>query len=85
MISSILIYTLETFHEFYSGLYDISQIVANAKNSVLNIFCTNLESNYSKCNRYKLLIAILDHTPTGSGKRYVGTCLAIARTKGLMW
>ena len=85
MISSILTCTLETFYEFYSGLYDTSRIVANIKNSVLNRFCTNLESNRSKCNRYKLLITILDHAPTDSEKRYVATCLAIAGTKGLMW
>ena len=84
MISSILIYILETFYKFYSGLYDTSKIVANIKNSVLNRFCTNLESNHSKCNRYKLLITLLDHTPTDSRKKYVATCLAIARTKGLM-
>jgi len=80
-ISSILTCTSETFHEFYSGLYDTSQIVANVTNSTLNRFCTNLESNHSKCNRYKLFIAMLDHVPTDSGKRYVATCLAIARTK----
>lgn len=54
-ISNILICILETFHEFYSSLYDISQLVANTKKSVLNKFCTDLESNYSKYNRYKLL------------------------------
>jgi len=32
---------------------------------------------------YKLLMAILDYTPTDSGKRYVITVLAIARTKGV--
>jgi len=84
IISSILTCTLETFYEFYSGLYDTSQIVANIKNSVLNRFCTNLKSNHSKCNRYKLLITMLDHAPTDSGKKYVAICLAIAGTDGLM-
>ena len=83
MISSILTYTSETFHEFYSAPYDTDQLVADAKNSVLNRFHADLESNYSKCNRYKLLMAMLDHAPTNSGKRYVATCLAIARTKGV--
>ncbi|KAL9710801.1 hypothetical protein Ac2012v2_006338 [Leucoagaricus gongylophorus] len=32
---------------------------------------------------YKLLMAMLDHAPTDSGKRYVATCLAIAGTKGV--
>jgi len=84
MISSILTCTLETFYEFYSGLYDTSQIVANIKNSVLNRFCTNLESNHSKCNRYKLLITMLDHALTDSEKKYIAICLAIAGIKGLM-
>ncbi len=54
-ISNILICILEIFHEFYSSLYNISQLVANTKNSVINKFCTDLESNYSRYNRYKLL------------------------------
>ena len=82
-ISSILTCTSETFHEFYSAPYDTGQLVADAKNSVLNRFHADLESNHSKCNRYKLLMAMLDHAPTNSGKRYVATCLAIARTKGV--
>ena len=82
-ISSILTCTSETFHEFYSGPYDTGQLVADAKKSVLNRFRADLESNYSKCNRYKLLMAMLDHAPTDSGKRYVATCLAIAGTKGV--
>ena len=28
-------------------------------------------------------MAMLDHAPTDSGKRYVATCLAIAGTKGV--
>jgi len=60
IISSVLIYTSETFHEFYSGLYDTSQLVYNAKNNFLNKFHTDLESDHSKCNRYKLLMAMLD-------------------------
>jgi len=83
MISSILTYTSETFHEFYSGPYDTGQLVSNAKNSILNRFCTDLESNHSKYNRYKLLMAMLDHAPIDSGKRYVATVLAIAGTKGV--
>ena len=43
----------------------------------------NLESNHSKYNRYKLLIAILDYTPINSEKRYVVIVLAIARTRGV--
>ncbi|KAL9710821.1 hypothetical protein Ac2012v2_006359 [Leucoagaricus gongylophorus] len=82
-ISSILTCTSETFHEFYSGPYDTGQLVADAKKSVLNTFRADLESNHSKCNRYKLLMAMLDHAPTDSGKRYVATCLAIAGTKGV--
>ena len=82
-ISSILTCTSETFHEFYSGPYDTDQLVADAKKSVLNRFRADLESNHSKCNRYKLLVAMLDHAPTDSGKRYVATCLAIAGTKGV--
>ena len=82
-ISSILTCTSETFHEFYSSLYDTDQLVANAKKSVLNRFHADLESNHLKCNRYKLLMAMLDHAPTDSGKRYVATCLAIAGTKGV--
>ena len=81
--SSILTCTSETFHEFYSSPYDTNQLVADAKKSVLNRFRADLESNHSKCNRYKLLMAMLDYAPTDSGKRYVATCLAIAGTKGV--
>ena len=41
-ISSILIYILETFYEFYSTLYNIGQLVADAKNSILNRFHIDL-------------------------------------------
>ena len=82
-ISSVLTCTSETFHEFYSGPYDTGQLVSDAKKSVLNRFRADLESNHSKCNRYKLLMAMLDHAPTDSGKRYVATVLAIAGTKGV--
>ena len=80
-ISSVLTCTSETFHEIYFGPYNTGQLISDAKKSVLNRFHADLESNHSKCNRYKLLIAMLDHAPTDSGKRYVVTCLAIARTK----
>ena len=40
-----------------------------------------MESNYSKYNRNKLLITMLDYTLTDSEKRYITTCLAISRTK----
>ena len=80
-IFSVLTYTSEAFHEIYFGLYNTGQLVSNAKKSILNRFRGDLESNHSKCNRYKLLIAILDHAPTDSGKRYVATVLAIAGTK----
>jgi len=82
-ISSILTCTSETFHKFYSGPYDTGQLIVDAKKRVLNRFRVDLESNHSKCNRYKLLMAMLDHAPTDSGKRYVATCLAIAGTKGV--
>ena len=81
MISSILTCTSETFHEIYSGPYNIGQLVSDTNKSVLNRFHTDLESNHSKCNRYKLLMAMLDHAPTDSGRRYVATVLAIAGTK----
>jgi len=80
-ISSVLTYTLEAFHEIYFGLYNTGQLVSNTKKSILNRFRGDLESNHSKCNRYKLLIAILDHAPTNSGKRYIATVLAITGTK----
>jgi len=80
-ISSVLTYTSETFHEIYFGPYNTGQLVSNTKKSVFNRFRGDLESNHSKCNRYKLLIAMLDHVPTDSGKRYVATVLAITGTK----
>ncbi|KAL9708594.1 hypothetical protein Ac2012v2_008139 [Leucoagaricus gongylophorus] len=82
-ISGVLTCTSETFHEIYSGPYNTGQLVSDAKKSVLNRFRADLESNHSKCNRYKLLMAMLDHAPTDSGRRYVATVLAIAGTKGV--
>jgi len=64
--SSILTCISETFHEFYSSPYNTNQLVADAKKSILNRFHADLESNYSKCNKYKLLMAMLDHTCYGT-------------------
>ncbi|KAL9708936.1 hypothetical protein Ac2012v2_007752 [Leucoagaricus gongylophorus] len=82
-ISSILSCTSETFHQIYSSPSDTGQLVSNVQKNVLDRFRADLESNHSKCDRYKLLMAMLDHAPIDSGKRYVATVLAIAGTRGV--